>query len=296
MIKRKTKTSPRNRDNRPAWPMAIPKQVRAKSGVANLPGAKLWYWDTGGKGEPLVLVHPASGSGLIWGYQQPFFAKAGYRVIGYSRRGFYKSSPIDEKNTGIGSQDLHELIEFLGLERFHILGSAAGGSVVADYAVSHPERLLSMTISSNSAGVGSGPIAEVADRIRPHEQWHHLPRWFRELGPSYRAANPKGTKLWIDLETRGSAGESARQKQANKITAKTLQKLRVPTLMMSGDSDFSTPPDLLRMVARHIRGSEVTIVPESGHSLYWERPDIFNPTVLDFIRRHPAKKAAKRKR
>ena len=42
---------------------------------------------TGG-GQPIVLLHPATGSGLIWAYQQPAFVKAGYRVIAYSRRGY----------------------------------------------------------------------------------------------------------------------------------------------------------------------------------------------------------------
>src|SRR5215218_3654543 len=64
----------------------IPTQVPAKEGVAEIPDTRLWYWDTGGDGAPIVLLHPATGSGLIWGYQQPVLAKAGYRVIAYSRR------------------------------------------------------------------------------------------------------------------------------------------------------------------------------------------------------------------
>jgi len=43
---------------------------------------------------------------------------------------------------------------------------------------------------------------------------------------------------------------------------------------------------MTRMLARHLPNSELVIVPEAGHSLYWERPDIFNTTVLDFISRH----------
>ena len=65
----------------------IPEQVPAAEGFAAVPGARLWYWDTGGQGEPLVLCHPASQSSQIWLYQQPVFAEAGYRVIAFSRRG-----------------------------------------------------------------------------------------------------------------------------------------------------------------------------------------------------------------
>src|SRR5262249_28609839 len=63
----------------PLVPVPIPDQAPAKEGVAEFPDTKLWYWDTGGNGTPIVLSHPASGSGLVWLYQQPAFARAGYR-------------------------------------------------------------------------------------------------------------------------------------------------------------------------------------------------------------------------
>jgi hypothetical protein len=48
----------------------LPQPVPAKEALASLPDTRLWYWDTGGDGAPIVLVHPATGSALIWGYQQ----------------------------------------------------------------------------------------------------------------------------------------------------------------------------------------------------------------------------------
>jgi len=104
----------------------VPPQVPAREALAAVGDTHLWYWDTGGEGPPVVLLHPASGSGLIWGYQQPALAKAGYRVIGYSRRSYYNSDPLAKDRPGIGSADLHGLIELLGLKKFHIVASAAG--------------------------------------------------------------------------------------------------------------------------------------------------------------------------
>src|SRR5689334_21103147 len=72
-----------------------PAPISAPASVAKLAGVDLWYWDSGGEGPALVLLHPATGSGLVWGYQQAAFAAAGYRVIGYSRRGFSGSSAVD---------------------------------------------------------------------------------------------------------------------------------------------------------------------------------------------------------
>src|SRR5918993_2431347 len=195
--------------NDPMVPVPVPQQAPATEGIAELPGARLGYWDTGGDGKPVVFLHPASGSALIWLYQQPVFAHAGYRVIAYSRRNYYNSELAREDNPGIASEDLHNLIEFLGLEKFHAVSSAAGGSVGADYALSHPERLLTLTVSSNNLAATSGYIAEAAARIKLPE-WDSLPRWFRELGPSYRATNPGGVAKWIELNHKSELGTGAR--------------------------------------------------------------------------------------
>ncbi len=271
--------------NDPMTPVPIPEQVPAKEGLAELPGTRLWYWDTGGDGTPVVFLHPATGSALIWLYQQPVFAKAGYRVIAYSRRNHYGSDMATENNPGIGSEDLHNLMDFLGVKKFHAVASAAGGSVAADYAFSHPERLLSLTVCSNNLAAKDGYIADIAAKIRPKEE-EDLPRWFWELSPSYRAANPEGTEKWSELNRRSVPKKGPRQKTANVVTPAMLETLKVPTLLMSGPADHSTPPSITRMLARHIPDNEVVIIEEAGHSSYWERPEAFNHAVLDFIGRH----------
>jgi pimeloyl-ACP methyl ester carboxylesterase len=268
----------------PMVPVPIPKQVPAREGMAELPGTHLGYWDTGGAGEPVVFLHPASGSALVWLYQQPVFAKAGCRVVAYSRRNYHNSDLAPEDNPGTGSEDLHHLIEFLGLEKFHAVSSAAGGSVAADYALSHPERLLSLTVSSNNLAATTGYIAETAAKIR-FKEWDDLPRWFRELGPSYRAANPEGVEKWIELNHKSETGKGARQRLANVVTPEKLRTLKVRTLLMTGAADMFTPPSITRMIARHVPNNVVVIVAECGHSPYWEQPEFFNRTVLGFIGR-----------
>jgi pimeloyl-ACP methyl ester carboxylesterase len=263
----------------------VPAQAPAKEGLAELPGTRLFYWDTGGNGAPVVLLHPATGSALMWVHQQPVFAAAGYRVIGYSRRCYYKSDPALKDNPGIAADDLHNLVAFLGIEKFHAVSSAAGGSIAADYALSHPDKLMSLMISSNSAGVATGDIARISASLQPRG-FTEMPPDFREIGPSYRAANPEGVRQWLELERKALGGELIRQRPGNVISAEKLNTIKIPTLLMTGDADLSTPPSLLRMVAAQIPGSEVVIVPDTGHAIYWERPDVFNRTVLDFIGKH----------
>jgi len=267
-------------------PTPIPVQAPAKEGVAKLPsGASLFYWDTGGDGPVVVFSHPATGSALVWPYQQPVFAAAGYRVIGYSRRGHFGSAPVDKACPGSASLDLHELIEHLGVSVFHAVASAAGGAIIVDYALSHPERLRSITLSSSVGGVREPDYLALSERLRP-PGFHDMPPDFREIGPSYRAACPEGVAAWLALEHMALSGERIGPKPVNEITWASLETLRTPVLLMTGDADLWLPPPLLHMYAARLSCNEVVIVPECGHALYWEAPHLFNHHVLDFIGRH----------
>jgi pimeloyl-ACP methyl ester carboxylesterase len=269
----------------PMNPIPIPPEVPAKERVAALPGTHLAYWDTGGTGEAVVLLHPATGSARIWSYQQPVFAKAGYRVIAYSRRDYGGSDPVPSGNPGTAAGDLHALVDILGLRNFHLVGSAAGGGVAVDYALSHPDRLSSLVMACAVGGVMDPDYASLVESLRP-KGFDEMPATFRELSPAYRAANPAGTAAWSSLERSAVTGNRLGQKPVNQVTWARLAALKVPTLVIGGDADLYVPPPLLRTYAAHIPGAELVIVPEAGHSLYWERPDVFNRAVLEFLSKH----------
>ena len=118
--------------------------------------------------------------------------------------------------------------------------------------------------------------------IRP-EGWEKMPAEFRELGPSYRAANPAGVKAWMELEHKALIGSEYRQTLRNEITQAKLKELKLPTLLIAGTADLSTPPSISRMIAAEIPNSRLALMPEAGHSSYWEQPEIFNRAGLDFI-------------
>jgi pimeloyl-ACP methyl ester carboxylesterase len=166
-----------------------------------------------------------------------------------------------------------------------VIASAAGGSIAADFALSYPDRLLSLTNSSNSFGLRAGPIAEAAAAIRP-KIWNDIPPDVRELGPSYRALNPDGVKRWIALEHKALVAGEARQMLKNEMTEAKLAELKMPTLLIAGAADLITPPSISRMIAAKIPDSQLVVAAEAGHSVYWEEPDLFNRAVLDFIGKH----------
>ena len=58
------------------------------------------------------------------------------------------------------------------------------------------------------------------------------------------------------------------------------------TLLLTGDADMYAPPPILKRFTDRIRGSQSVIIPEAGHSSYWEKPEMFNRAVLEFIGKH----------
>ena len=70
-----------------AYPTASAPQ--AAGFMADLPGVNLWFTDTGGTHDQdvLILLHPNTGSSEVWAVQSLVFAKAGFRVIAFDRRG-----------------------------------------------------------------------------------------------------------------------------------------------------------------------------------------------------------------
>jgi pimeloyl-ACP methyl ester carboxylesterase len=267
-----------------AWPATAAASPSTTEGLIDVGGANLWYWDTGGHGPAIVLAHASSGSGLNWPYQQPVFAKAGYRVIGYSRRGFYGSSLVDAANPGNAVDDLRILADTLGLGRFHLLGIAAGGITVLDFALSYPDRLRSLTIASSVfGGVREPDFIETVEGLRP-TGFDSLPVEFRELSPGYRATNPDGVAAWLALAAKARvAGSTGRQDLVNQPSWTDLEALRVRTLLITGDADLYMPPQLLRTIAEHFPRKQVSVIAEAGHATCWEQPTRFNRTVLDFL-------------
>ncbi len=267
-------------------PTPLPNPVKTTEGLVDVgDGHGLWYFDTGGDGSPVVFMHAGTGSGHVWGYQTPVFAKAGYRVIGYSRRGYLGSTVGDTAKSGTGAADLLKVVDHLGLKTLHLVGTAAGAMYAADFAVSYPDRLKSLVLANTIVGIRNDDYRAIYKLLWP-EEFDPLPHDFKELGPSYRHLDPEGRKLWNELEHKAKTVKLKSQGYENTVTWDSLAAWRMPVLVSTGVADLYTPPSMARLVQSRIPGAEFRLIPDSGHSSYWERPQLWNEMVLDFIGRH----------
>ena len=261
---------------------------------AEVVAGHIYYLYTFGSGPIVVFLHAASGNSSLWEKQISQFNEHGYRIIAYDRVGHGRSTGSSEPASSETSE-LEQLLNFLGIDRFHLVGVAAGGGIALQYILGHPQRVLSLVLANSIGNVQDPEYIALGQRLRP-PAFHDLPLEIRELGPSYRAACPAGVQRWLDLSKQG---QSLQERGAtipspivsasvgtgeSHVTFAALETLSIPVLLMTGDADLFTPPSVLRLFKQHIKTAEIAIVPESGHASYWENPEFFNRTVLNFLK------------
>ncbi len=251
--------------------------------MIEIAGARIAYEDSGGAGPAVVLLHAGTGSRRAWRHQIPALAAAGMRVIAYDRCGHGNS---EGAGSGVAAQDLLALLDAVHVSKAHFVGTAAGAIVALDFALSYPAKVMRLVLANTHAGIQDEDYVALQKRLRPSPQFDALPPDIKELGPSYRAANPDGTKQWIALEQAARhKGVLTLPKTVTRITFDALSNLAAPTLLLTGDADLYMPPPILRLIAAKIPNATTAVVPECGHSAFWEQPDLFNKLVLDFLTR-----------
>ena len=263
--------------------------------VADLSTGSVFYRDSGGDGVAVVLLHAASGNSLMWEHQIPALTDGGYRVLAIDYRGVNGKPGAHDWSDQIDALVVHLDIESISSARHRCRGGAA-----FQYVLAYREKVRSLIVANSHGNVTDQGYVEMGKRIRPSPHFDALPLEFRELGPSYRAAHPDGVARWLALSAQRPGTDTASDKgrdesiaparadrfalsSARTVTWAKLEALQIPTLLIAGDADLYTPPSVLRMFLERMNNAEWAIIPETGHSSYWENPELFNATVLAFL-------------
>jgi pimeloyl-ACP methyl ester carboxylesterase len=172
-------------------------------------------------------------------------------------------------------------VNHLKLDKFHLVGVAGGGFVSLDYAAWRPERLRSLVVAASTGQFAEQEMRDITARVEIPELRKQA-AVYREVGPSYRGVNPQGTKRWIEIEEHAQQPGAPSQPLRMPNTFAKLATVTMPILVLAGDADLLAPPALMRTWAAHLKNYEWATVPDSGHAIAWEHPDMFNEQVLGF--------------
>jgi len=266
--------------------------------MAKVDGINLYYEETGA-GTPLLFVHEFAGETQSWLPQVSFFSRR-YRCIAYNARG-YPPSDVPEDGNAYSQQravdDIKGVLDHLGIEKAHVCGLSMGGYATLIFGLVYPERALSLTV----AGCGYGSVSN--DRAAFHQDVEVVARRFEQEGMAAVAQfyskgptrvqfidkDPKGWQEFHDQFARGSAKGHALTMRGVQLSRpsvfeleKPMERLEVPTLIMTGDEDEPCLEPALFM-KRKIPTSGLVILPKAGHTINLEDPEAFNRALLDFL-------------
>jgi 3-oxoadipate enol-lactonase len=255
------------------------------SGMATAPdGRTRLYWESTGKGDPVLLIMGLGLSGGAWWRTVPVLSRR-LRVITFDNRGVGRSRAFSYAyTTEAMADDAVSVLDDLCLDRVHVYGISLGGMVAQQLALRHPERVRSLVLGATNAG---GPRA-----VRPDEE---VVTFFRRrlqmraeeaarasvpfnYGPRCRSEH--FDRIEEDIAQRLAHPFAERAYRAQMFAAGLhncygrLPRIDVPTLVVHGRHDRMVPVANAHLIAERIPGARLRILEESGHLYPTEEPEV----------------------
>jgi len=254
-----------------------------------------------GKGSPLVLSHPFSGSLEFWSNLIQSLPPR-YQVIAYDVRGHgLSSAPAGEENytLDILVEDQHKLLEHLGVAQAYVGGLSLGGAIALGYAHRHPDRVKALLVFDIHGGFQppSDPAVQAAmaegrakgERLALERGMADFARRSLATGTAFPPVPDDETlqEQYVERMARfpvnGYIGVGNARPWEAEWQRQAADEIKVPTLITVGSDDLEMVVNGTRTLHEHIKGSRYVIIKGSAHETARWRPDAFNKAVIEFL-------------
>jgi 3-oxoadipate enol-lactonase len=239
----------------------------------------LVHWrETGRPDAPALIFANSLGTDCrVWDEMAETLGRD-WRIVLYDKRGHgLTEAPPGPYNIAMLADDLLALADHLGLLSFAVVGLSIGGLIAQQVAVHAPQRLTALVLADTAAQIGAAEswnarigavtqsgVASIADAV--------MQRWFT---PAFHAARPDALAGWramlCSMSATGYTAACAALRDAD-LTGR-IGAIAAPTLVVAGEGDQSTPPELVRATASLIPGARFELIPCCGHIPPAEQPD-----------------------
>ena len=239
------------------------------SGMAPVNDIQMDY-EIHGDGTPLILLHGGLGSTVNWGNQIPVLSRQ-YKVIAVDSRGHGRSTFTEQRiSYTLMASDVVALMDYLGIEKAHILGWSDSGIIGLDLAINHPDRL-NKVIAFGANYSPSGVRADIGESEKINDFMEKAAKDYQTLSPDPARWDPflgNISQMWASEPN---------------FTAEQLGSITVPVLILDGDNDEAIYTEHTRGMAGLIPTAKLTLIPGTGHFAMWEKPDEINAVILEFF-------------
>ncbi len=255
------------------------------------------YYEVTGTGKPLLLI-AGLGYGLwLWHKMVPGLAKR-FQVIAFDNRGAGQTDmPDGPYNVQMMAADAAGLLESLGVSRAHVLGHSMGGFIAQELALSRPDLVDRLILSStNFGGPHHLPVTPAAMAVMLDRSGDPLEVIRRGIAvacaPGFAESHPEVVQEMVAYRLSNPVPPAQYQAQmavglglisAEACFEHRLPNVQAPTLILSGEHDQVVPPGNADLLARQIPHSTVRILPGAGHVYTLEKPAEAVAVVTEFL-------------
>jgi pimeloyl-ACP methyl ester carboxylesterase len=244
-----------------------------------------------GDGPPLVLLHGYVGDGpTTWRHQIEGLSDE-FTVVAWDAPGAGRSSDPPEMFGMAGFADcLAGFIDALGLSRPHVAGLSFGGALALEFYRRHSAIPVTLILASAYAGwTGSLPADVAEQRLEQALALASLPpdEFVSALLPTmFSDATPRESieAFRVAMLARHPVGFRAMARASAEDLRDILPHIKVPSLLVYGDTDERAPLAVADELHTAIPGSTLIVLPGAGHLCNIEAPDEFNRAVRTFVR------------
>ncbi|HKS27212.1 MAG TPA: alpha/beta hydrolase [Pyrinomonadaceae bacterium] len=262
-----------------------------------LEGRKI-YWDEAGDGEPLLLIMGLGSASDMWYRLLPEFAER-FRTIFFDNRGVGLSDPPTAPySIADMADDAAAVMDAAGVESAHVIGFSMGGFIAQELALRHADRVRRLVLASTACGgsevVWAAPevlVALEAKTVKSREEgfWMTAPY-------NYHPSTPRALiEEDLSVTLRSPLRRESYQSQLQAIMTwggsySRLKNLRLPALVLHGDSDRLIPTENGRILARVIPRAELVLIEEAGHRFMTDKLEESARAILSFLEDAEARK------
>lgn len=261
---------------------------------ADINGANIYY-DLEGEGDPVVFLHAGIADSRMWNNQFAVFAQQ-YRVLRYDLRGFGQTT-VTEPAPFTHHDDLHALMNHLGIERATLIGCSNGGRAAMNTLLAYPDSALALVMVCSSPGGfkfdGESPAlweeAVAAFDSGDLEKTSRLETQLWAVGPqrSPDAVPQAVLDLVYDMNLialKNEVAENTGEEQSMSPPAvERLAEIQVPVLVIVGEDDSPVTHASGNFMEATLADVKKVLMPNTAHLPSMEHPTDFNRIVLEFL-------------
>ena len=262
-----------------------------RAGFLQRPDCRIYY-EVSGSGPPIVFAHGLGGNHLSWWQQVAHFAKTHTCVV-FAHRGFTPSSSVPGASAPDAYvDDLSALIAELGFEKVTLVAQSMGGWSCLGYALREPARVRALAMACTAGPINCSKL----DAGRFTDWLARSQRISAELaskdmsvasGERMESEQPAFARLYRQIMQLTPAdfreAVRVRLRELWVQSPELLRSLPMPLLFINGDEDCVFPPFAGAALAALAPKGRAVLVPQAGHSVYFERASEFNRIVGEFL-------------